>query len=88
MVSDDHRRLVNAIMLHFRGASWQRYQTHFVRNILEACPKSLQKQPHAHLRHIFEAPDMDTARKLLEEVVQEFEAIGRLGAGFEDALER
>jgi hypothetical protein len=31
---------------------------------------------------------MDTARKLLEEVVQEFEAIGRLGAGFEDALER
>jgi len=57
------------------------------------CPKSLQKQPHAHLRHIFEAPDVDTARKLLEEVVQEFEAavpeaVERLEAGFEDALER
>ncbi|RDV80168.1 IS256 family transposase, partial [Ammonifex thiophilus] len=38
VVSDDHRGLVNAIMIHFQGASWQRCQTHFVRNILEACP--------------------------------------------------
>ncbi|MBE3572946.1 MAG: IS256 family transposase [Moorella humiferrea] len=91
VVSDDHRGLVNAIMTHFQGASWQRCQTHFVRNILEACPKSLQKQLHARLRHIFEAPDMDTARKLLEEAVQEFEAVApkaieRLEAGFEDAM--
>lgn len=91
MVSDDHKGLVSAIMTHFQGASWQRCQTHFVRNILEVCPKSLQKKLHACLRHIFEAPNMDTARKLLEEVVQEFEAVApkaieRLEAGFEDAM--
>jgi len=91
VVSDDHRGLVNAIMTHFQGASWQRCQTHFVRNILEVCPKSLQKKLHARLRHIFDAPDLDTARRLLKEVVQEFEAVApkameRLEAGFEDAM--
>ncbi|NSW84649.1 MAG: IS256 family transposase [Syntrophothermus sp.] len=91
VVSDDHKGLVNSIMTHFQGASWQRCQTHFVRNILEVCPKSLQRKLHARLRHIFDAPDIETARRLLEEVVQEFEglapkAIEGLEAGFEDAM--
>lgn len=91
VVSDDHKGLVNAIMTQFQGASWQRCQTHFSRNILEACPKSLQRKLHARLRHIFDAPDLDTARRLLERVVQEFEAVApkaveRLEAGFEDAM--
>lgn len=52
--------------------------------VTEAAPCSL--------RHIFDAQNLDTARKLLEEVVQEFEtvaskAIERLEAGFEDAME-
>ncbi|SHJ64159.1 transposase [Desulfofundulus thermosubterraneus] len=42
VVSDDHKGLVNAIEAHFQGATWQWYQTHFIRNILDACPKSLQ----------------------------------------------
>lgn len=70
MVSDDHKGLVNATMSHFQAASWQRCQTHFVRNILEACPKSLQRKLQARLRHIFEAPDLETARRLKEGVVQ------------------
>jgi len=91
VVSDDHKGLVKAVMTHFQGSSWQRCQTHFLRNILEACPKSLQGKLYARIKHIFEAPDMDTARKLLDEVVEEFErlapkAIERLEAGFEDAM--
>lgn len=91
VVSDDHKGLANSIMTHFQGASWQRWQAHFVRNILEVCPKSLQRKLHARLRHIFDAPDIETARRLLEEVVQEFEglapkAIEGLEAGFEDAM--
>lgn len=91
VVSDDHKGLVNAIMNHFQGTSWQRCQTHFVRNVLEVCPKTLQKKLHARLRHIFDAPDLDTARRLLGEVVQEFEAVApkaieKLEAGFEDAI--
>ena len=83
--------LVNAVMTHFQGASWQRCQTHFVRNVLEACPKSLQKKLHARLRYMFDAPDLETARRILDLVVQEFEtlapkAVERLEAGFEDAM--
>lgn len=91
VVSDDHKGLVNAVMIHFQGASWQRCQTHFVRNVLEVCPKSLQRKLHARLRHMFDAPDLETARRILELVVQEFEALAlrtveRLEAGFEDAM--
>lgn len=47
VVSDDHKGLVNAIMVHFQGASLQRDHAHFVRNVLEACPRSLQRKLHA-----------------------------------------
>ncbi len=58
---------------------------------MEVCPKSLQKKLHARLRYMFDAPDLDTARRILELVVQEFEtlapkAVERLEACFEDAM--
>ncbi|MEW6244400.1 MAG: transposase [Bacillota bacterium] len=56
MVSDDHKGLVRAIQTHFQGATWQRCQTHFTRNILDACPKTLQGEFHGKLRLVFEAP--------------------------------
>ncbi|NPV80208.1 MAG: Transposase [Candidatus Methanosuratincola subterraneus] len=91
VVSDEHKGLVKAIMSHFQGATWQRCQTHFMRNILEVCPKALQKRLHSRLRYIFDAPDIETARRLKDEVAQEFgaqapRAIERLEAGFEDAM--
>ncbi|KYH32198.1 transposase, mutator family [Moorella mulderi DSM 14980] len=49
VVSDDHKGLVKAIMTHFQGVSWQRCQTHFIRNILEVCPKSLQRKFHTRV---------------------------------------
>ena len=47
---------------------------------------SLQGKPHARVKHILEAPDMDTGRKLLDEAATEFErlapkVIERLEAG-------
>jgi len=91
VVSDDHKGLVKAITTHFQGATWQRCQTHFVRNILDACPKSLQGELHGRLRLIFDAPDMATARQLLNDVVRDYgsrapRAVERLEAGFEDAM--
>src|SRR5690606_36661170 len=41
IVSDLHKGLIRAIMLHFQGATWQRCQTHFMRNILDKTPKQL-----------------------------------------------
>lgn len=91
VISDDHKGLVNAIETHFQGATWQRCQTHFIRNILDACPKSLQGDLHGRLRLIFDAPDMETARRLLNETIEAFGArapkvVERLEAGFEDAM--
>jgi len=91
VVSDDHRGLVKAVETCFQGATWQRCQTHFTRNILDACPRALQGELHGRLRLIFEAPDMVTARRLLEEVLQEYserapKAVKCLEDGFEDAM--
>jgi transposase-like protein len=91
VVSDDHKGLVNAIEMHFQGATWQQCQTHFIRNVLDACPKALQGELHGRLRLIFDAPDMETARRLLNETIEAFgarapKAVERLEAGFEDAM--
>ncbi|MBG9567112.1 transposase, partial [Brevibacillus agri] len=64
-------------------------QTHFMRNILDATPKSLQDEIHSRIRPILEAPDAKTARMLLEKVLEEYEtkapkAMAVLEAGFED----
>ena len=91
VVSDDHGGLVNAVAVEFQGSSWQRCQTHFTKNILDACPKAVQHELHSRLRLMFEAPDMDTARVLLDGIIDDFGAkapgaVSRLEAGFEDAM--
>jgi len=62
VVSDDHKGLVRALRRNFQGASWQRCQTHFIRNILNAAPKSLQGEIKAKVQAILQAPDIETAQ--------------------------
>jgi putative transposase len=90
IVSDQHKGLIRAIRQHFQGATWQRCQTHFMRNILDKTPKQLQKEVHSKVRAILEAPDSKTARKLLNDVLEEYKekaskAMEVLEEGFEDA---
>jgi len=59
IVSDQHKGLVRAISQYFQGATWQRCQTHFMRNILDKTPKQLQKEIHGKVRAILEAPDLE-----------------------------
>jgi transposase-like protein len=89
IVSDDHGGLVRAIRRNFQGVTWQRCQTHFMRNILGATPKPLQDEIYSRVRAMLEAPDAKTARMLLEKVLEEYEtkapkAMTVLEAGFED----
>jgi len=90
VVSDDHSGLVKAVRTHFQGVTWHRCQTHFMRNIMDACPKTMQDELYPHLRAILEAPDMDTARLLLNQTLETFEkkaprAMKVLENGFDDA---
>jgi len=88
VVSDQHRGLVHAIQKYFQGATWQRCQTHFMRNILDKTPKGLQKEIQVKVRAALEAPDEKTARMLLNEILEEYgtKAMDVLEGGFEDAI--
>jgi putative transposase len=64
---------------------------HFIRNILDACPKRHQAALKSQLRLMFNAPDMKTARNLLDDIVEEYaqkapRAVVCLEAGFDDAM--
>ncbi len=72
VISDDHRGLVNAVQRPCQGATWQRCQTHTMRNILDATPKAHRARLHADVRAIFEAPDPAKARTLLDAVLTEW----------------
>ncbi len=44
IASDQHNGLVKAIRAHYQGVvTWQRCQTHFMRNILDKTPKALKE---------------------------------------------
>jgi putative transposase len=90
IVSDSHGGLVNAVRLQFQGASWQRCQTHLSANVSDATPKALQDAVHCRVRAIFEAPDVETARLLLDKFSVDFAqqapaAVATLERGFDDA---
>ena len=83
--------LVKAVETQFQGVMWQRCQTHFTRNILDASPKQLQGELHSQLRVIWEAPDVETARQMLRRVIDNFgrrapRAVNILEEGFDDAV--
>lgn len=90
VVSDHHGGLVNAVRIQFQGATWQRCQTHLSANVSDATPKTLQEAVHRRVRAIFEAPDSETARVLLEKCCADYRvsapaAMATLERGFDDA---
>lgn len=89
IVSDDHGGLVRSIRQQLQGVTWQRCQTHFMRNVLDASPKALKDEIHTHVRAILEAPNPEAARLLLQQTLADYEdkaakAMRILEAGFDD----
>lgn len=73
VVSDAHEGLVDALHQCFQGASWQRCQTHFRRNIIDKTPKKHHDQMHQGLDDIFKADSPDDARQAFNELAAELE---------------
>jgi len=90
VTSDSHGGLVRAIGTHFQGATWQRCQAHFTRNVIDATPKDRQKEMADRLRALFGAADPASGRALLQAMQDDLgarapKAVAILEAGYEDA---
>jgi len=89
VTSDDHKGLVKAVRRHFQGATWQRCQTHFTKNMLDHTPKTLQPEIKEELRKLYEAVDHDSARKVKDQIIDKYEtkapkAVTLLDEAFDD----
>src|SRR5690606_14120910 len=72
------------------GVTWQRCQTHCMRNILDASPKALRPEIKAHVRAIFDAANTQLSRELLQKTTGTFaqtapKAMQILEDSFDDA---
>ena len=74
VTSDNHKGLVNAVKRHFQGATWQRCQTHFSRNMLDNAPKALQPEIKEDLRKLYEAVDLESSKKVKDQIINKYEA--------------
>jgi putative transposase len=76
VVSDDHEGLKAAVLRHFQGASWQRCQVHYARNLLGMVSYASRKELGADLRAIFASPAREQALQLASSVADKWRAKG------------
>ena len=68
MVSDDHGGLKAAIARHFQGATYQRCQVHYARNLMGMVGHARRKELAEGLRGVFAAPSREVAIGLASEL--------------------
>ena len=91
VVSDAHAGLIESIKECFPDASWQRCQAHFMRNILDKCPKRYMEGLASDLKDVFNARTLEEARRLKNSICEEYgalaeESINLLDEGFEESM--
>jgi putative transposase len=68
VTSDEHKGLKRAIERHFRGASHQRCQFHYAKNLLGLVSFGKRKELGASLRAVFSAPTRELALRSAQEL--------------------
>ena len=89
--SDAHPAIRHAMQLEFPDAAWQRCQFHFIRNILDAAPKSQRAGMESEIREMFNCETLEKARTRRDEILQDYAAVAEkameiLDNGFEDSM--
>ena len=74
ITSDDHAGLRAAIARHFQGASWQRCQVHFARNLQGQVGAKHRTRLADDLRAIFVAPEATQARAMARTCAERWRA--------------
>lgn len=94
VISDAHKGLVKAVRKNFLGASWQRCQAHFLRNIFDKLPKKVSSDVKDELKSIFKASELELTRERKEHFLEKYGCDSKLSAacdilenGFEDAIQ-
>jgi len=94
VISDAHQGLISAIQQSFVGATWQRCQVHFMRNVIQNVPKKNSKPFRESLKAIFRYTDIEIARIAKNELIDKYshnkryeKACKILDEGFEDAFQ-
>lgn len=77
VVSDDHGGLKAAIARHFQGATYQRCQVHYARNLLGMVSYARRKELAADLRGLFAAPDRHSALEFASCVAEKWRGSGQ-----------
>jgi putative transposase len=72
VVSDDHEGLKAAVARHFQGASWQRCQVHYARNLLGMVGHASRKELAADLKAIFAAPCREQALQIASSTAEKW----------------
>lgn len=91
VVSDDHEGLRAAVNRYFQGASWQRCQVHFRRNLLDSIPRKDKEKVMKEIASIFESPDHYFASARVDEIITKYQDLypkfsTKLEEGVEDSL--
>jgi putative transposase len=76
VISDDHEGLKAAVFRHFQGASWQRCQVHYARNLLGMVGIAKRKELGADLRAIFAATSREQALELASSAAEQWRGKG------------
>jgi len=89
--SDAHPSIRHAMQKEFSNAAWQRCQFHFIRNILDAVPKSHRIGLESELREMCNSKTIGQARELRDEIIRDYsdvaeKAMDILDNGFEDTM--
>jgi len=72
VTSDDHEGIKAGVMRFFQGASWQRCQCHFTKNMLALATKGQKEELKADLRAIFNSDDIEALQYHLEETIRKW----------------
>ena len=91
IISDAHKSIRKGIAEVYPDTAWQRCQVHFVRNILSETPPKYKEGLKTELREMFDAEDIEKARKKRDEIIEDYEQVAEkamrlLEEGFEDAM--
>jgi transposase-like protein len=72
VVSDDHEGLKAAVARHFQGASWQRCQVHYARNLLGMVGPAKRKELASDLKAIFAATSREQALSIASAMAEKW----------------